>query len=216
MGECFSHSSFLQFPQTYGSAHFGVKFIARDSNGVQLEVFGHPVNVEILACFEFTSARKRSSVLCHFPETNKKFGHPQTDRILTSGRYVLYCKVGEMGSPEKSIHSCDTFLFTEKEIPNTCCNLKSGREKKSSQGVFETDFLLIQGADCAILERLSGSKMTREDQQSILMMESYAQDGLRTLCVAKKEIEEAVVLDAYRHFEIASLALDDRQEKIEA
>lgn len=60
---------------------------------MKLEVLGRQITVAVVACFEFTSTRKRSSVIVHFEETATKFGIEGVDAMLTSGRHVLYCKV---------------------------------------------------------------------------------------------------------------------------
>lgn len=168
------------FLQTYGALHFGIKFLSRDARGVKLEVFGRVLSVEILACVEFTSLRKRSSVLCHFPKSNGTFGNDAIDRVLSSERYVLYCKV-----TAEEIRCPNLFLF----CPN-------------------------QGADTVILERLKSVRP--DDSKSISLMEEYAKDGLRTLCIAKKELEEGVVLEWYKTYEAACLSLKDRQKKIDS
>ncbi|PHJ21701.1 phospholipid-translocating p-type flippase subfamily protein [Cystoisospora suis] len=48
--------------------HFGVEFVNRTSRGVELNVLGRRVHVDVLASFPFDSARRRSTVLCQISE----------------------------------------------------------------------------------------------------------------------------------------------------
>eukprot|EP00386_Alphamonas_edax_P003686 GDKI01011148.1.p1 GENE.GDKI01011148.1~~GDKI01011148.1.p1 ORF type:complete len:856 (-),score=266.20 GDKI01011148.1:23-2428(-) len=64
----------------YGAKHFGFDFQQRDPNGIVVNVFGVPKKIDIMCTIDFTSARKRSSVICKIPDDNGGF------------RYMLYCK----------------------------------------------------------------------------------------------------------------------------
>ena len=59
------------------AADFGYVFRDRSSSRVTVEVKGHPIVVEVLAVIEFSSQRKRSSVIIRHPRT---------------GKIVLFCK----------------------------------------------------------------------------------------------------------------------------
>eukprot|EP00922_Rhytidocystis_sp_ex-Travisia-forbesii_P042825 GHVS01064034.1.p1 GENE.GHVS01064034.1~~GHVS01064034.1.p1 ORF type:complete len:768 (+),score=80.92 GHVS01064034.1:2-2305(+) len=64
----------------YGAKHFGIEFVHRETTGVVVSVLGRRIHVEILAYVEFSSVRKRSTVICRVPTDNDEH------------RLVLFCK----------------------------------------------------------------------------------------------------------------------------
>jgi magnesium-transporting ATPase (P-type) len=77
---------FIIFTQVYGAYYFGVKLLARiGRNLIKVEILNYTIEIKILAFFEFTNTRKRTSVLCYL----------ETDETLkwTSSRYILFTKV---------------------------------------------------------------------------------------------------------------------------
>ena len=142
---------------TYGAKHFGFEFIARDPRGViVLLPDGRRLFVEQLAAFEFTSTRKRSSLLCRC-----------VDPLSTTG------------------------------------NTKT--------------FLMIKGADSVMIPRLStASKASPGTAKMIVEMNQYALDGLRTLCVAFREVSDHEITNWLAHYKEASASLTLREKKLEA
>lgn len=73
--------------------------------------------------------------------------------------------------------------------------------------------LYCKGADTVILARL------REGQDKLAKatlkhLEEYANDGLRTLCLAYTTIDETVFEEWYQTYHEASLAIVDRENKV--
>jgi len=74
--------------------------------------------------------------------------------------------------------------------------------------------LFCKGADTVIMSRLrSYSDPTIETVQS--QIEEFAHEGLRTLCVAKRDLTEEEYGDWYMKYREAELSLENRDEKIE-
>jgi phospholipid-translocating ATPase len=75
-------------------------------------------------------------------------------------------------------------------------------------------FLLTKGADNVIFERLkTGADLLKEKTGSHL--DEFASEGLRTLTLAYKVISEAEYETWSRRYQEASVALEDRDQKIE-
>lgn len=137
----------------YGAQHFGFAFQNRDSSGVNIEVDGSMMRVEILATIKFNSTRKRSSVIAKFTDP----GHNE--------RLVLYTK----------------------------------------------------GADSIIMDRLAPeNKASPEMEQNLEILKTFAEDGLRTLCLASRELTRAEVDDWLKSWNEAQLATENREEKQDA
>lgn len=75
--------------------------------------------------------------------------------------------------------------------------------------------LLCKGADSVIYSRLKPNDQELLCSETALHLEQFANEGLRTLCIAQKEL----TLEEYQKFnrdhEIASSALTNREEKME-
>ncbi|KAK9868497.1 hypothetical protein WJX84_001581 [Apatococcus fuscideae] len=129
-----------------GAALLGFQLIARSLQKVEIDCQGEPLEVDVLAVLDFTSDRKRMSILCRLPD----------------GRVRLYCK----------------------------------------------------GADNVIYSRLAKGQLLEQYTQPHLAEMSRA--GLRTLCIAQRDISPEEYESWAREFHAASIALHDREAKVEA
>lgn len=125
----------------------GVTLIDRNRDMMVLDIEGEIHRYEILGQLEFTSARKRMSMILKDLQTNK---------------VVLYCK----------------------------------------------------GADSVMYKRLAHHDATLLDQTTA-HLDEYANEGLRTLCVAKKIMSWDAFAEWNNRYQEASSALHDREEKME-
>ncbi|PFH38209.1 hypothetical protein BESB_005500 [Besnoitia besnoiti] len=154
----------------YGARHFGVEFLGQTPAGMEVSVLGRRLHVCVLASIEFSSKRKRSSMLCE----------------------VFY-----------------------PDVKREACAEEDGRGEKGAKSDFVRKIVLyVKGADTVIVPLLR----TRGDTENQMLntMEEYAEDGLRTLCIAKREVEEEEFLGWFQDYEAAERATVDRQAKIEA
>ena len=99
------------------AADLGYIFKSRNQQGITLSVNGQDVNVEILNTLEFTSERKRSSVIIRHPETNE---------------IVLYCKGADdlicqrLSEESLYLHETKAHLkqFAADGLRTLCCAMK--------------------------------------------------------------------------------------------
>ncbi|ETB61674.1 hypothetical protein YYC_01517 [Plasmodium yoelii 17X] len=73
--------------------------------------------------------------------------------------------------------------------------------------------VFCKGAGCVIIKKLA--KKTDVDDLTIEHMETYADEGLRTLCIAYKELSQEEFAVWYNSYKEASLSLNGREENIE-
>ncbi|KYQ90011.1 P-type ATPase [Tieghemostelium lacteum] len=132
-----------------GTAKLGVKFTSRTKSSIGIDVNGDQQMYQLLHTFEFTSDRKRMSV-------------------------VLRDKI-------------------------------SGNIK-----------IITKGADEVIFKRISNSLNSQESiEVAQIHLEEFAGFGLRTLCIAQKEIDEQVYQQWYQqHFQPANTDVQDRQNRL--
>ena len=132
-----------------GAAKYGFKFIEKGPNSTILEVpEGGKEQYEVLNLIDFTSSRKRMSVIVRCPDGTIK--------------------------------------------------------------------LLIKGADMMILERIGSSADQRRYYESTLeKLDEFANDGLRTLCLAMKIIPQAKYNTWAKKFHEASIAITNREELLD-
>eukprot|EP00123_Amoebidium_parasiticum_P018387 comp24187_c0_seq2/m.44324 comp24187_c0_seq2/g.44324 ORF comp24187_c0_seq2/g.44324 comp24187_c0_seq2/m.44324 type:complete len:1154 (-) comp24187_c0_seq2:702-4163(-) len=74
--------------------------------------------------------------------------------------------------------------------------------------------LYCKGADNMIMARVIKDDALENTTNKHL--EEYASDGLRTLCLAMRDIDEATYMEWSKKFAAAQLSMDDRQTKIDA
>uniref|UniRef100_H0XU14 Phospholipid-transporting ATPase n=1 Tax=Otolemur garnettii TaxID=30611 RepID=H0XU14_OTOGA len=128
-----------------GAKNLGFVFTTRTPYSVTIEVRGEEYTFEILNVLEFSSDRKRMSIIVRTP----------------SGKLRLYCK----------------------------------------------------GADTVIYERLSEHSLFVEE--TLAHLEHFANDGLRTLCVAYTDLTEKEYKQWLQKYKKASSGLQNRIQRIE-
>ncbi|KAH6597529.1 hypothetical protein BASA50_004446 [Batrachochytrium salamandrivorans] len=124
----------------------GFVFRSRDNTTVEVDMLGTLETFQVLNVIEFTSSRKRMSVILR----------------RKSGEIVLYCK----------------------------------------------------GADSVIFDRLA-PKQTEIKIKTMSDLEGFAEDGLRTLCLAYTLISESAYSEWEKEYHAASIALNNREDCIE-
>ncbi|KAF5093246.1 hypothetical protein D0Z03_002497 [Geotrichum reessii] len=89
--------------------------------------------------------------------------------------------------------------------------------KFPKQGLNGTDriLLLCKGADSVIYSRLKPNDQELLCSETALHLEQFANEGLRTLCIAQRELTLEEYQQFNREHEIASSALTNREDKME-
>ena len=75
--------------------------------------------------------------------------------------------------------------------------------------------LFCKGADSMIWSRLKKGEQQQLRKTTAEHLEMFAREGLRTLCVAYKEIDEAEYTAWYKEHDLAAAAIVDREDKLE-
>lgn len=102
----------------------------------------------------------------------------------------------------------------EFELLNVC-EFNSTRKRMSAIFRFPDGSikLLCKGADTVILERLAPDNMYVE--ATTRHMEDYASEGLRTLCLAVRDIPETEYIEWKKVYDAAATTLDNRSERLD-
>ncbi|KUJ23533.1 P-type ATPase-like protein [Mollisia scopiformis] len=76
--------------------------------------------------------------------------------------------------------------------------------------------LFCKGADSIIYSRLKKGEQSELRRTTAEHLEMFAREGLRTLCIAQRELGEHEYQEWNREHEIAAAAISDREDKLEA
>lgn len=129
-----------------GARDLGFTFLEKSNEEIMVNIMGELLRFRVLNVLEFTSSRKKMSIICKTPE----------------GKIRLFSK----------------------------------------------------GADNVILEGLAPGQKELE-AQTLEHLNSFAGHGLRTLCLAYRDLEEHEFKAWEEEYKIASTSIEDREEKVE-
>ena len=76
--------------------------------------------------------------------------------------------------------------------------------------------LFCKGADSIIYSRLKRGEQSELRRTTAEHLEMFAREGLRTLCIAQRELDEEEYQDWNKEHELAAAAIQDREDKLEA
>ncbi|CAG9995747.1 unnamed protein product [Clonostachys byssicola] len=76
--------------------------------------------------------------------------------------------------------------------------------------------LFCKGADSIIYSRLKKGEQQTMRKETADHLELFAREGLRTLCIAQKELTEEQYYSWKKQHDVAAAALEEREEKLEA
>ncbi|KZZ93258.1 phospholipid-translocating P-type ATPase domain-containing protein [Moelleriella libera RCEF 2490] len=75
--------------------------------------------------------------------------------------------------------------------------------------------LICKGADSVIYARLKRGEQQQLRRETAEHLEMFAREGLRTLCIARKELSESEYIEWKKEHDAAASALEEREEKLE-
>ncbi|OAA42687.1 phospholipid-translocating P-type ATPase domain-containing protein [Metarhizium rileyi] len=75
--------------------------------------------------------------------------------------------------------------------------------------------LICKGADSVIYARLKRGEQQQLRRETAEHLEMFAREGLRTLCIARKDLTEEAYRNWKKDHDAAASALEDREEKLE-
>uniref|UniRef100_A0A060SZE9 Phospholipid-transporting ATPase n=1 Tax=Blastobotrys adeninivorans TaxID=409370 RepID=A0A060SZE9_BLAAD len=108
---------------------------------------------------------------------------------------------------------------TEYQILNTL-EFNSTRKRMSAivklrENDRERILLICKGADSVIYSRLKEGEQHELREETALHLEQFAQEGLRTLCIAQRELSAKEYNEWNARHEVATTALTNREEQME-
>ncbi|ANB12538.1 aminophospholipid-translocating P4-type ATPase DNF1 [Sugiyamaella lignohabitans] len=102
------------------------------------------------------------------------------------------------------------FNSTRKRM-SAIVKFKSGQDGCEKEKIL----LICKGADSVIYSRLKPGEQEVLRKETALHLEQFANEGLRTLCIAERELTSEEYHDFNRRHELAAAAIVNREEKIE-
>lgn len=75
--------------------------------------------------------------------------------------------------------------------------------------------LFCKGADSIIYERLKAGEQADLRRQTAAHLEEFAKEGLRTLCIAKRDLDETYYKEWSKRHDLAAAAVENRDDRLE-
>ncbi|CCF56549.1 hypothetical protein KAFR_0B02510 [Kazachstania africana CBS 2517] len=200
---------------------FVSKEFVQDLNGANGEM-------QLKSCAHFMLAL----ALCHtvLAEKNKidpnkldlKAQSPDEAALVTTARdmgfsYIGKTKTGlivEIQGVQKEFQILNILEFNSSRKRMSCIVKVPGATEKEDP----TALLICKGADSVIYSRLSDKKEANDEtllEKTAIHLEQYATEGLRTLCVAQREIPWSIYQSWNEKYNVAAAALSNRDEQLE-
>lgn len=160
--------------------------------------------------------------LCHSVITEPSKVHPgRTDfKAQSPDEAALVATARDMGytfveRTQKGVILNIQGVEKEYQILNTL-EFNSTRKRMSAIVKHQGKIILIcKGADSVIYARLKPNEQEKLREETALHLEQFANEGLRTLCIAERELSSEEYQDWNRRHEIASESIVNREEKME-
>lgn len=141
------------------------------------------------------STRKRQSVICRYPD----------------GKLVLYCKVRM--APKVLVSICFWTLLHILWVYSSPRLFCESAWWTLEGWVFST--ICLQGADTVIYERMADGGVNKYKEVTRDHLEKYGADGLRTLCLAYRNLDPQQYESWNEKYIQAKSALRDREKKLD-
>ncbi|KAL1915087.1 uncharacterized protein VTP21DRAFT_7568 [Calcarisporiella thermophila] len=170
----------------------GFAFLSKDQERVVVDVLGEKREYNLLHVLEFNSTRKRMSVILEVPEEG------EWSRAGARGGKLLICK------------GADSVIYERLwRLPGEA----KDEGDTVDQEVSEPE---VQGDSRGPMEDALAQHQARVRQTTLQHLEEYADEGLRTLCIAYRYIPDDEYARWEERFRVASSSLVNREEQIEA
>lgn len=139
---------------------------------------------------------------------------PDEEALVATARDMGFTLLGSSGD------GIDVNFMGEDrhyQILNTI-EFNSTRKRMSSIVKMPDGRIIIfcKGADSVIYSRLKAGEQRELRKETAEHLEMFAREGLRTLCIAMKELTEEQYRSWKTEHDLAAAALEDREEKLEA
>jgi phospholipid-translocating ATPase len=147
------------------------------------------------------------------PKVEFKAQSPDEAALVATARDCGYTVLGS--SNEKLVVS----VLGEKRYYEVLVTLEFNSTRKRMSAIIRMPngkiMLFCKGADSMIYSRLKEGEQAELRQSTAEHLEMFAREGLRTLCIAQKELGEDEFQTWYKLHEEAANSVQDREDKLE-
>jgi phospholipid-translocating ATPase len=187
-----------------------VRDMAGDSGDAQKQANEHFM-LALALCHTVISERTQGEN----PRIEFKAQSPDEAALVATARDVGFTV---MGRSQEGILVNALGVEKEYQILNTL-EFNSSRKRMSAIiRMPDTNkiFLFCKGADSVIYSRLLPREQAQLRKETADHLEMFAREGLRTLCIAEKELDEETYREWNERHDIAAASVQDREDKLEA
>lgn len=184
------------------------------------DLAGESTREQQLACEQFMLAL----ALCHTvisetvpgdpPRIEFKAQSPDEAALVATARDVGYTVLGN------SMDGIRLNVQGEERSYKILNTLEFNSTRKRMSAIIQMPdgkiILFCKGADSMIYSRLKRGEQPELRRETAEHLEMFAREGLRTLCIAERELDPAEYKEWNQQYEIASFAIQNREDKMEA
>ncbi|KFY51817.1 hypothetical protein V497_08830 [Pseudogymnoascus sp. VKM F-4516 (FW-969)] len=184
------------------------------------DLAGESSREQQLACEKFMLAL----ALCHTvisevtpgdpPRIEFKAQSPDEAALVATARDVGYTVLGN------SMDGIRLNVQGEERSYKILNTLEFNSTRKRMSAIIEMPdgkiVLFCKGADSMIYSRLKRGEQPELRRETAEHLETFAREGLRTLCIAERELDPAEYSKWNKEYEAASFAIQNREDKMEA
>ncbi|OBT51748.1 hypothetical protein VE04_08729 [Pseudogymnoascus sp. 24MN13] len=184
------------------------------------DLAGESTREQQLACEKFMLAL----ALCHTvisettpgdpPRIEFKAQSPDEAALVATARDVGYTVLGN------SMDGIRLNVQGEERSYKILNTLEFNSTRKRMSAIIEMPdgkiVLFCKGADSMIYSRLKPGEQPELRRETAEHLEMFAREGLRTLCIAERELDPAEYSRWNQEYEVASFAITNREDKMEA
>ncbi|OBT97906.2 hypothetical protein VE01_03868 [Pseudogymnoascus verrucosus] len=184
------------------------------------DLAGESTREQQLACEKFMLAL----ALCHTvisettpgdpPRIEFKAQSPDEAALVATARDVGYTVLGN------SMDGIRLNVQGEERSYKILNTLEFNSTRKRMSAIIEMPdgkiVLFCKGADSMIYSRLKRGEQPELRRETAEHLEMFAREGLRTLCIAERELDPAEYSRWNQEYEVASFAITNREDKMEA
>jgi phospholipid-translocating P-type ATPase (flippase) len=155
--------------------------------------------------------------VCHtvIPEQNPKTGQiiyqassPDENALVKAARYLGVEFIG------RTTENVTIKVLGQEYIYEILAILEFNSDRKRQSVICRTHdgklMLMTKGADTVLFPLLT----RKVDEETVKHLENFANDGLRTLICAQKQLDEKIFQQWFKKFQEAKCSLVDREEKV--
>ncbi|OAF58242.2 hypothetical protein VC83_06489 [Pseudogymnoascus destructans] len=184
------------------------------------DLAGESTREQQLACEKFMLAL----ALCHTvisettpgdpPRIEFRAQSPDEAALVATARDVGYTVLGN------SMDGIHLNVQGEERSYKVLNTLEFNSTRKRMSAIIEMPdgkiVLFCKGADSMIYSRLKRGEQPELRRETAEHLEMFAREGLRTLCIAERELDPAEYSKWNQEYEVASFTIQNREDKMEA